>query len=406
MVATLLSFAGGTRTAAGYSHLGSVTFEGRSLSEHQNGSGRSAGRSGSSGEPVADFLVHPARLLVILLSYRRVLVLTPALLFLVVVTATFLGRRSYTATVSFTPVPSLSGAGAFSGLAAQIGVALPGQSPEDSPLFYGDLVRTNAILAALATTEFRFNDADTVITGTFISLHEIEKRTPEETLFEAIKLLRDERLVVSPDRQTGIVTIRAKARWPELAAAMAKRTLDLINAHNQNSRRSNAAATRDFLTSRVDSATVELRQAEDRMQRFLERNREFRTDPQLAFEHERLERQLRLNQEVFAGLVQAREQARLEAVRSTPSITLVEPPAVPLRPNRRYLIIKGLLALSVGFAGALGYVVARESLRNNPPPPSDKDALDDALDATRKDLQALRILPGAAGKRQNDDTSS
>jgi uncharacterized protein involved in exopolysaccharide biosynthesis len=366
----------------------------------------------SHGEPLgvppssAGSAVHPARLLIILLRYRRVFLLTPSVLFLMVVTATLIGRRSYTATVAFTPVPSLSGAGAFSGLAAQIGVAIPGQSPEDSPLFYGDLVRTNQILKALATSEYRFLDSDTVITGTFISLYEIAKRTPDETLFEAMKMLRDEQLVVSPDRQTGIVTIRAKARWPELAQAMAQRTLDLISAHNQTSRRSNAAATRDFLSSRVDSAVVELRAAEDRMQRFLESNREFRTDPRLTFEHDRLDRRLRLSQEIYSGLVQAREQARLEAVRSTPSITVVEPPARPLRPDRRYLIIKGILALGFGFALALAYILAREAFLNNPPNPRDKRDLGEVLKSTRKDFAVLKRLPMLKDERPQDGSAT
>lgn len=339
----------------------------------------------------------PAQVLTILLRYRRALIGIPAVLFAATVLTTLLGTRTYTSTVSFTPVPSLASAGALSGIAAQIGVALPGQNPEDSPLFYGNLIRTNSFLTALAMTSYTFRDADSTRTGTFIAINEIEENTPELTLHEAIRLLREENVSVSPDRQTGIVTVRVKADWPDLAVGMAQRTVELVNAHNQSSRRGNATATRDFLSTRLDSAETTLRAAEDALEGFLKRNRDFRTDPSLTFEHERLSREVTLQRDIYATLVQAREQARLEAVRNTPSITLVEPPSLPLRPDRRFLVFKALFALIFGTIAGLGYVFAREVIRSNPASGHDAEALQDAWQGTKQDLAKLRL--GRATKR-------
>ncbi len=360
------------------------------MSDAQYEAGPSNG--GIDGDSNADRqALSPAQVLTIILRYRRPLVAWPGALFVLTVLLTLAGQRTYTSTVSFTPVPSLASAGQLSGIAAQIGVALPGQAPEDSPLFYGDLVRTNGFLRALAMTEYSVTDGDSSRSGNIIQLYELEKRTPELSLFEAIKLLREELLSVSPDRQTGIVTLRVKADWPELSDSMARRALELINAHNQSSRRGNATATRDFLTTRLDSAEAVLLSAEDALERFLRRNRDFRSDPTLAFEHERLNREVGLRRDVYSTLVQAREQARLEAVRNTPSITLVEPPSRPLRPDRRFLIFKSLFALLFGTLLAVGYMLAREIMRNNPASEEDAEALQNAWRSTLSDVARVRL---------------
>ena len=84
------------------------------------------------------------------------------------------------------------------------------------------------------------------------------------------------------------------------------------------------------------------------MQQFLQRNRDLLNSPELTFQRDRLQREVSMQQEVFTSLAQALEQAKIEEVRDTPVLTLVEEPELPVRPDRLRLIVKGGMALLGG----------------------------------------------------------
>jgi uncharacterized protein involved in exopolysaccharide biosynthesis len=100
-------------------------------------------------------------------------------------------------------------------------------------------------------------------------------------------------------------------------------------------------------------AETELYQAEADLQAFLRQNRTFRDAPELAFEHSRLQRQVTLRQELVSSLSQAREQARIDAVRDTPVITVVEAARGSARAQARGTVTKAILAGITGFALAI-----------------------------------------------------
>jgi len=55
-----------------------------------------------------------------------------------------------------------------------------------------------------------------------------------------------------------------------------------------------------------------------------------------------------MQQQVYSSLAQAFEQARIDEVRNTPVLTLVDPPNLPAEPDRRWLLAKALLAALLG----------------------------------------------------------
>jgi uncharacterized protein involved in exopolysaccharide biosynthesis len=63
-----------------------------------------------------------------------------------------------------------------------------------------------------------------------------------------------------------------------------------------------------------------------------------------------------MEQQVFNSLAEAYEQAKLEEVRDTPVLTVVEAPTPPVRPDSRGVIKKALAGLLVG--GVIGGLVA------------------------------------------------
>ena len=163
-------------------------------------------------------------------------------------------------------------------------------------------------------------------------------------------------LQVSTDLKTGVVTVAVEAPAADLAEQLVRYALDLVNAFNLRTRQTRATAEREFVEARASEAQGELREAENRLQGFLTTNRNFDNAPQLQFQHDRLQRDVGMRQDVYTKLVQAYEQARIDEVRNTPVITIVEAPIRPVRPDSRRLALKAVLALFIG--GILGVLIA------------------------------------------------
>jgi uncharacterized protein involved in exopolysaccharide biosynthesis len=273
--------------------------------------------------------------------------------------------RTFTAAASFMP-ESRKPTGGLSGLAAQLGINLPLTEATQSPAFYAELLESRAVLEELAGASFQAGPRLGERSGTPAELYRIRGATPARRLEKTIKRLRRD-VAVSASTKTGVVTVEVESRDPQLSQAMTAKLLELINRFNIASRRTQAAAERAFTERRVEEVGRDLRAAEDRLQSFLQRNRDFRNSPELTFQERRLDQEVQLQREVYTSLKQALEQARIEEVRDTPVITILDRPQVPAAPDSRWIALRALLA-AVG-ALLLGSLIAlaRQSTRTAGP---------------------------------------
>jgi uncharacterized protein involved in exopolysaccharide biosynthesis len=93
---------------------------------------------------------------------------------------------------------------------------------------------------------------------------------------------------------------------------------------------------------------------------FLQRNRDYANSPELTFRQERLARDISLQQDVYSTLAQSFEKAKIEEVRDTPALTLIDQPERPAEPDRRGLAKKAVLALILGGILGVGIALVRE----------------------------------------------
>lgn len=259
--------------------------------------------------------------------------------------------REYTARSRFAPQSGSSDLARFGGIAAQFGLPVTGGAAE-SPDFYVDLLTSGEILRDAVLHEYHFavrpGESDS-LAGTWIDLLGIEGDHPEARLQNGVDALR-RAVSASASLKSGLVTLRTTAPWPGLAEAANTRMLELLSAFDRDRRQSRARAEREFTEGRVAAAKRDLESAEAALAGFLDRNRRPESS-RLLMELERHQRQVALRQQVYAGLAQAFEQARIEEVRNTPVITVVDRPEGSAR-SRRSVILTALLALLLGgFAG-------------------------------------------------------
>jgi uncharacterized protein involved in exopolysaccharide biosynthesis len=331
------------------------------------------------------------RIVAALVRNLRLVVGIPLATFALVVTVVIATPRQYTSTLSFTPVGIASSLGQLAAVAAQAGFSLPSGAAGESPQFYADLVRTEIILRGLATTRYSVVVKGDTVKGTLLELYEIDEATPERSLYEAVRRLREKIIAARPNRVTGVTIITVRTKWPDLSLQLAEEIRRVVNEYNVSTRTSQARFERAFLEARVDTARSDLRSAESRMQSFLVSNRTYRDDPRLLFEHDRIDRELNVRQDTYLALTRALEQARIEEVRNTPSISLVETPMRALRGDPRGTLLKGLLALFLGGLVALGIVASREFMRPRTDRPESEE-LEELLAEIETGLAGIPLL--------------
>lgn len=285
-----------------------------------------------------------------------VLVAASALLF------SFLLPQRYTVESRFVPESSGPNVSRLAGLAAQFGVSVPGSESGESIEFYAELLESQDLLRSVVLTEFSFaTQQGDSIEGTLVRLLDAKGQSDDQRTLNAVEQLND-MVTTRPDPGANMVTLRTSAPWPELSVHINARLLDLLSEFNLERRQSRAAEERRFLEARLREAESDLRAAERDLGSFLSENRRYDESSQLIFEHGRLQRRVSLREELHRSLAQAYEQARVDEVRNTPVITVIDHPRGPAKKTAPNLVINALLGLVLGVLLAIGIVIAGQLL--------------------------------------------
>lgn len=299
-------------------------------------------------------------LLNFLLRHPRLVFGVPLFFAMVAVVFSLVRSPGYTAESKFATQKGASSNARFAGLAAQFGVDLESTNAGESPDFYMELLTSQHLLRDAAATRYSFRDPETnrVLTGNLVELYGIKRAQPDVALRAAAVRLRSD-ISLFPNVRSGLITLRTGAPWGGLAVAVNQRLLELVNGFNLQTRQAQASHERQFVDERLNVAQNELTAAETALKQFNQDNR-MAGSPQLQYEQQRLQRRVELRQQVYVSLAQAYEQARIDEVRNTPVITIVEPPSGTATRRGGGLITNGLLGVFAGLVVGIIFALARE----------------------------------------------
>jgi uncharacterized protein involved in exopolysaccharide biosynthesis len=153
----------------------------------------------------------------------------------------------------------------------------------------------------------------------------------------------------SLDRRTGVLTIEARARRPEVAAHIANTLDSLLQEFTIQAFTSQAGANRIFIEGRLAETEGSLHAAEENLRNFRERNLRIGNSPKLLMEETRYVRLLRAEEEVFITLRRQHEVAKIQEHKELPVLNVLDS-AVP--PLSRDSPKRGLMGVA-GFIGGL-----------------------------------------------------
>lgn len=297
----------------------------------------------------------------------RVVVVLPALLMLVTAVWSLTQDRRYVASASFMPqVAEGRGASGAAALAQQFGVSLGTERPGQSPEFYVDLLRSRTVLREAVESEYHVpTDEGRAWTGSLIQYWESDDEAGAGPPWRRASEILSDAISVSVSRETGVVGLTVSSDHSVLAEQIAERLLELLNEYNLEVRQGRAQEEGRFISGLLAQAQAELLDAERALQDFLGQNRDFGNSPELAFEYERLQRQVMMRQEVYTSLLRSQEQARIDAVRDTPVLTVIDHPAGSAEPESRRTIPRAVLAFILGLMLAVFIAFIKQFARRS-----------------------------------------
>jgi uncharacterized protein involved in exopolysaccharide biosynthesis len=176
--------------------------------------------------------------------------------------------------------------------------------------------------------------------------------------FEAMKKLKD-RIGTGIDQRSGVISISAEFPDRMVAAQVAQFAVDYLTEYITEYRIQKAKIDFEFTQKRTAEKEREFRQAQEALAQFRDANRNI-ISATVQTEEQRLEDQYNLAFNVYNGLAQQLEQARIKVQEETPVIKILEPVSVPVersKPKRGMVVA---IFIMIGILSGIGLVIGKQ----------------------------------------------
>lgn len=308
----------------------------------------------NQGQPPEEYTSSLTDILLILAHQIKIILILPTILCtMTIVYVLFIAKPVYVASAK---IMSSSGGGSSEmvGLASQLGIHLPMGQSEPNWL-NKDIVTSRTLARAMLKRKFDTNEF-----GSQKSLFQILTYGNEEpgigldtlTILAVNKLLG--MIGFSENARTRIYTVSMSASEPQFAAELTAALIEELDSRQRAYNKAKTSKTRQFIEERIVDSRKELETAEETLKNFADHNRRIENSPLLLLEQQRLSREVAVLTGVYTTLKQQLETTKIEEVRESEYVVILDPPEVPLqrsKPNKRSMVIwAGFLGIGLGIA--------------------------------------------------------
>jgi len=279
--------------------------------------------------------------------------------------------------------PNFGGLGSLAGLA---GINLDmGSSGTLTPELYPQIAKSVPFLLKIWNKPMRFEKQNTTTTS-YIFFKEVDKPSfisllvkytiglpfvikawltiadDKSTLIinpnsEIIRLSKEdskllgkfqERISVSVDSKTGIISINARMPDALASAELAEISVRLLTEYITDYKISKSQRNLNFVKARLDEVKKDFEKSQEELALFNDRNKNVVTSyAQTAFQ--KLQTEYNISFEVYKGLATQLEQAKIKVKEKTPVFTVLEPVRVPINKTspKRKIILASMIILGI-----------------------------------------------------------
>ena len=283
-------------------------------------------------------------------NFRFIIMTSMLFCILMVIYVQYFAKPLYVTTakiMSSTIKASTSGLSQVAGgFAAQLGINLPSGNT-DSQWIYPEVIKSRTLSRSLLERKFDTNKYGRqkkllqILTKGYVG-YEIGKDTLEIIAINSLQNM----IAVEENVRRGIFTLKISAFEPQLAKDIATVLIEELDSHQREYNNSRISETRQFIEQRVEATEIELEAAEENLKDFRDRNRRIENSPALQLKIQRLTRETSVLTGVFTSLKQHLENTKIEEVRKSDYIVVLDPPEIPLtrtKPQKRLLVVLAII---------------------------------------------------------------
>ncbi len=225
---------------------------------------------------------------------------------------------------------------------------------------YPTILKSESVLETVIYSKYqtkKFSDSVNLI-----QYWGIKEKNRERDYEVALLNLRNG-LDIGMDLKTGVLTMSIETEEPQLSADILNNTINVTDKFIRTQRNTNASEQRKWIEARLVEVQAYLSKAEDSLKVFREKNRIVIGSPQLMLDQERLLRDVQINSTMYVELKRQYELAKIEEIRTTPIITVMDYGRAAAKKEKPHRSIIVLVSLVLVFLGSCGYRIAEKIYR-------------------------------------------
>jgi uncharacterized protein involved in exopolysaccharide biosynthesis len=281
--------------------------------------------------------------LALLYGRRWILTLATLFAFALSVGLALLQKPIWISTSRLLPSESKGETSNLAGLAALAGLSVPqATSPET---FYRDIILSNDFLDTLVAMSWKTSlnpaDGQTLAQIYKVKVDSTEANWPERHRQGMLLFIRKRKLVGFERDPSGLMTLTCATIDPLLSYELNAFLLERLDTYNRVKKKSRTSEKKAVIEERLGDVEVSLKQSEERLRAFREKNLYVST-PALLLEQQRLLREVEVNGALYQELRKQYEITKIEVVDNTQFLNILEKPIVPTiagKSNRRKLVM-------------------------------------------------------------------
>tara|TARA_Y100000590_G_scaffold470681_1_gene667720 strand:+ start:15103 stop:16272 length:1170 start_codon:yes stop_codon:yes gene_type:complete len=293
----------------------------------------------------------------VLLDSKKYIILFTLLFITFGTGSSFLFKKYYNAEISLYPAKNdiSQGLGQFQSLAANLGM---NTANNDQNFNIPDVVRSRLIASKAINQKWNIKNEKSIDLKKLWNLNKIPwYQSFYSTTIDSIAINEkaikkfNNHIEVNEDRISGLIKISTTFQDPYIAAGVANFIGNQVELYIQKENSAQSTKEKLFISERLLIVKRELEIAELELKNFKESNRGYEDSAELFMIFSQLFREVEAKKEVYLTLQQQLELARIEEVKQSPILHILDHAVPPIRksfPNRSlFLMISAFLGILI-----------------------------------------------------------
>lgn len=278
-------------------------------------------------------------------SEKNFVVKVTGVVTLIAVIVSLLLPNYYKSTATLLP-NNTSGSGGFSGISELASLAGVNLGNDDQEKLYPLIINSEAVLKNVIYSMYTPNGSTSSVN--LITFWDIDQESPNLAYEAALKTMRDA-LNVSLDLRANTISVSIETKDPQVSADILNNIVTELDFFMKSKKVTFASEQRRWISTRLTEVEQDLKKSENALKNFRENNRMIGNSPELMLIQGRLMREVEINQTLYIELKKQFEFARIEEVKTTPIISVLDKarPAAKKERPKRFLIVLFFFSMSL-----------------------------------------------------------